>query len=101
MALCSEIINLIRLDIADDLEDVGRVGEVAIVQEELLRVHVRVLSEREPIQLSRQQGAHADGTLGAAHGDEWRAAGVGGEQRDRVRASRVATHARIHTGSHA
>ena len=48
MALCSEIINLIRLDIADDLEDVGRVGEVAVVQEELPRVHVPVLSEREP-----------------------------------------------------
>ena len=40
-----EVVDLVRLHLLDDADQVGRIGEVAVVQDEALVVDVRVLVE--------------------------------------------------------
>ena len=45
MALRGEIVDLVRLGLLDDADQVGRIGHVAVVQEEPRALLVRVLVE--------------------------------------------------------
>ena len=45
MALCRQIVHLVRIDLVDDPHQVGAITEVAVVQKQLHAVHVRILVE--------------------------------------------------------
>ncbi|MCY1422674.1 hypothetical protein D9M71_383660 [compost metagenome] len=43
MGLCSEVVHLIRLHFLDDASEIGGIGQVAVVQDEILVVDMRIL----------------------------------------------------------
>ena len=60
VALRRQVVNLVRLHLLDDADQIGGVGQIAVVQDEVAVLHVRVLVEMVDAVGVEERGAALD-----------------------------------------